>query len=126
MVPRIFSLLIGALVLALMVIPAIVSIADEPRLLTEIAQLRALSRKEAEQSLPVQIRGVITWHSLNKDGSFVIDDGRVGIAFDLFVAVQRGLVKGSGSSRRTDTIPARWWKSQASATRADIRRSCCL
>lgn len=95
MVPRIFSLLIGALVLALMVIPAIVSIADEPRLLTEIAQVRALSRKEAERSLPVQIRGVITWHSLNKDGSFVVDDGRVGIAVDLFVAVQRGLIKGT-------------------------------
>ena len=87
--------LVGTLVLALAASLGSAWGADEPRVLTEIAQVRALSRKEAEQSLPVRISGVITWHSLNADGSFVVADGSQGIAVDLFVAVKRGLVKGT-------------------------------
>ena len=61
---------------------------DEPRVITRVAEIRALSREEAGRALPVKIRGVVTWGNLSKNGDFLVDDGEQGIYVAHIVASQ--------------------------------------
>ena len=50
-----------------------------PRVITRVAEIRALSREEAARGLPVRVCGVVTWQSAMSNHNFVIDDGEQGI-----------------------------------------------
>jgi signal transduction histidine kinase len=52
--------------------------ATKPRTLTQVTQVRALTREDASFGVPVKLKGVVTWQS-GKDDSFVISDGASGI-----------------------------------------------
>lgn len=61
-----------------------------------------MSRKEADKAVPVRIRGVVIWQSINPNGPFVVHDGERGIYVDLFMAIERGSWK-RGDLPRTET-----------------------
>lgn len=66
--------------------------------MTRVTDIRALSRKEAAEALPVKIRGVVTWRS--PGNGFVVHDSSQGIYVDSHVAVERGIWKGGNPSQQ--------------------------
>ena len=50
--------------------------------LTNIAQIRSLSREEAAKAYPVQIQGVVTWQA--PDDAIIVDDGNQAIYVSLY------------------------------------------
>ena len=73
--------------LLLLALPCVA--AEEAPVITQIAEVSALSRGQAAAALPVRIRGVVTW--ANTRGCFV-DDGERGI----WVDIDMGLSSASG------------------------------
>lgn len=55
------------------------SFGAEGRVLTQVAEIRALSREEAKEALPVRVRCVVTWRSAVAQHEFIVDDGVRGI-----------------------------------------------
>lgn len=76
----------------------------EGRVLTRVAEIRALSRQEAEKALPVRIRGVVTWQNTSPNIAFVINDGVQGIYVECLVARERGVWK-AGTLAQSATEP---------------------
>ena len=81
---------------------ALSAVADEAAPLTRIADIRALSPVEAEKSLPVKVRGVITWVDPARGGPIVVDDGEAGIWVAMEVAIANKVWAGE------DPRPAGW------------------
>ncbi len=75
---------------------------DGKEVLTRAEEVRTLFREQAEKALPVKLRGVVIWQSINPNGSFVIHDGEWGIYVDLFMAIERGVWK-AGDVPRSET-----------------------
>ena len=71
-------------------------------LLTNIAQIRALSRQEASKAYPVQVQGVVTWQQANN--AFVVDDGTQAVYVNLFSAKQQDVWAG-GEPPLTESEP---------------------
>ena len=74
---------------------------DEPRVLTQVAEIRALSRAEAAKGLPVRFRGVVGWASAHQGGSFIVHDGSRGIWVDRSVAGKPNSAVAPASPMRT-------------------------
>jgi signal transduction histidine kinase len=55
--------------------------------------VRELDRRTAAQGLPVTVKGVVTFASPRKDGSFIVDDGGTGVYVAANDAAARGLGK---------------------------------
>lgn len=66
----------------------------EPVILTEVAQIRALSREEAAEARPVKLRGVVTWRDSDSRPSFFVHDGQWNIWVDRSTATTRGVWRG--------------------------------
>jgi signal transduction histidine kinase len=66
----------------------------QPVVLTEVGQIRALSREEAAEARPVKLRGVVTWRDSDPRPSFFVHDGHWNIWVDRSTATARGTWRG--------------------------------
>lgn len=62
--------------------------------LSSVAEVRALSRAEAAQALPVRLRGVVIWQDADTRPAFFLHDGNFSIWIDRSTAHARGLWQG--------------------------------
>jgi len=62
--------------------------ANIPAPLTQVEQIRSLSRKEAARALPVQLRGVVVYHGWN---ALVLHDGKASVFLDFRYAQAQGV-----------------------------------
>ncbi len=99
------TLFIGAVLLAALW-PAVSRGADEPRILTQVAEVRALSRVEAAKGLTVRLRGVVAWRSEAPRGPFIIHDATAGIWVDTSMAEKRSIWAGGETPRQENEVGA--------------------
>jgi len=76
------------------------------RVLTNVAEVRALTRDEAAKSLPVRLRGVVTWQDCDPQPAFFIHDGQWNIWVDRTTARNRGVWQGGEPAVDESTIGA--------------------
>ncbi len=67
--------------------------AKETSVITNLAQIRALSREEANKAYPVRVQGVVTWQQ-SANMAFIIDDGRQAVYVDTEAAKRKGVWAG--------------------------------
>lgn len=72
------------------------------RVITRVAEIRALSRADAGRALAVKICGVVTWRSTTANGDFVVDDGDQGI-YVAHLATIKTVVMNHGKPPQTAT-----------------------
>lgn len=66
--------------------------------LTSIADIRALSREQAAEQLPIRVRGVVQWVNGKAGGDFTLADDSAGIYASRFSDSKRGKVTDSSGS----------------------------
>jgi len=66
---------------------------QETSVITNLAQIHALSREESQKAYPVRVQGVVTWQQQNRD-AFVIDDGTQAVYVDTAAAKKMGVWAG--------------------------------
>jgi signal transduction histidine kinase len=80
--------------------------ADEPRVLTRVAEIRALSREEAAKELPVRLRGVVTWQDSDRMPSFFVHDGEWNVWVGRSTSQARNLWQGGEPPARDSEVGA--------------------
>ncbi len=76
---------------------------SKPQTLTQVTQIRALSREEASSGVLVRLKGVVTWQSA-KDDSFVMSDSGSGILVRR-VSAQGNSIWAGGAFEKGDCEP---------------------
>jgi len=72
-----------------------------PRILTQVTQVRVLTREDASFGVPVKLKGVVMWQSA-RDDSFVLSDGGPGILVRRIGDRGKSVWEG-GEAPKTDT-----------------------
>ncbi len=80
--------------------------ADEPRVLTRVAEVRALSREEAAKGLPVRLRGVVTWQDTDPMPDFFVHDGEWNVWVGRAIATNRKIWQGGEPAVKDSEVGA--------------------
>ena len=95
----------GTLWFAVILLRASCWAAEEPRVITHVAEIRGLSSAEASKGLPVRLRGTVIFQDYG-DGWFKVHDGEEAISVDLNSARKRGLWAGGNLPKAENKLGA--------------------